>query len=473
MRAFALLALAVGAGLAAAWALFACSSKGAPAPAPPYQATFAPVDSDGHVLRDARGRTLTLRGFNVKVDPIFDVTFDDGTPPRETIPPLDATDLALIRQNGFNVLRLPVNWSAFEPIRGQYQTTYLDRVAQFLDVVRPFGLYVLLDFHEDGWSKWICEDGAPQWAEPPLAGPPDGGQAFGDCHASNDALNAHAAFFADQNGLQEAYAAMFTQFATRFAPDPSVLGYEIMNEPIGGDPDVQAFSVKLAQAIRAVDARHLVLWEPSAVRNIFDNAPLGSAPFPVPGAVYAVHIYTSRAGDWPTRVDDSVDHARAEADSWGLPLMVTEYGCDSSPTDPPGATDEVDRLLDGFDRDLASSTEWIWDPGVVTRDADGGVAYVMSGQAGQQCLPHLARPYAPAVGGDVTQVAWDGSALTIAFTGHPGVPAEHDVFWNRATPSITCDGAGVTAPAPDDRGVLTVSCGSDTGSHVLVVAAGP
>jgi endoglycosylceramidase len=411
-------------------------------------------------LRDARGRTVILRGFNIKVDPIFDAN--------ETIPPLDATDLTLMRQSGFNFVRLPVNWSAFEPQQGQYQTAYLDRIAQFLDLVRPFGIYVLLDFHEDGWSKWICEDGAPQWAEPPLTGQSSGGSTVGDCHVANDALAAHAAFFADKNQLQEAYAAMFTRFATRFARDQAVLGYEIMNEPIAADSDVEAFSAKLARVIRAADAKHLIAWEPSATRNIFDSSPLGSAHFTVPGAVYAVHIYTKRVGDWPTRVDNSVDHARAEADSWGLPLMVTEFGCDSNPTDPPGASDEVDRLLDGYDRDLASSTEWIWNPGVVTRKPDGSLAYVDSAQ-GSTCLSHLSRPYAPAVGGDVTRVTWDGTALTVAFNGHPGVPAEHDVFWNLGTPKITCDGAGAAPPSPDDRHVFTIACGSANGSHVLVL----
>jgi endoglycosylceramidase len=457
--------LAVVAGGCAAGA---CS--GEHAPAPPYHPTFAPIDSDGHVLRDARGRTVILRGFNVKVDPLFDVTFDDGTPPREPIPPLDASDLALIRQNGFNLLRLPVNWSAFEPQRGQYQTAYLDRIAQFLDVVRPFGIYVLLDFHEDGWSKWICEDGAPKWAEPALTGQQPGNSLANDCHVSNDALNGHSAFFADKDQLQEAYAAMYAQFAARFAPDQTVLGYEIMNEPIAGDADVQAFSIKLAQAIRAVDPAHLIVWEPSALRNLFDRAALATAPFPVPGGVYAVHIYTKRVlADWQSRVDSSVDGARAEADSWGQPLMVTEYGCDSSPTDPPGGGEEVDRILDGFDRDLASSTEWIWNPGVVTRNPDGSFAYVTNSQSGV-CMDHLARPYAPAVGGDVTGLTWDGSALTVAFHGHPGVPAEHDVFWNHGTPKITCDGADVPVPAAD-QSVYRVTCGSADGDHVLVFRA--
>ena len=37
-------------------------------------------------------------------------------------------------------------------------------------------------------------------------------------------------------------------------------------------------------------------------------------------------------------------------------------------------------------------------------------------------LDDLTRPYALAVGGDVTRATWDGMALTIAFTPHPGVP---------------------------------------------------
>jgi hypothetical protein len=236
---------------------------------------------------------------------------------------------------------------------------------------------------------------------------------------------------------------------------------------------VEAFAAKVGQAIRAVDAKHLLVWEPSALRNIFDRATVGSAPFPVPGGVYAVHIYTKREGAWTTRVDDSVDGARAEADSYGLPLMVTEYGCDSSPTDPPGATDEVDRLLDGFDRNLASSTEWIWNPGVVTRNADGSFAYVLGGGNGDRCMSHLGRPYAPAIGGDVTQIHWDGAALTLGFRGHPGVPAEHDVFWNLGTPQITCDGQAVPPPSPDDRHVLTLACGSAEGEHTLVFRTAP
>jgi hypothetical protein len=110
-----------------------------------YRATWAPVDSDGHALRDAQGRTLILRGANVKQAGLFDVTFSDGRAPREDVPPFDAADLALFRASGFNVIRLPINWSALEPQPGQYQAAYLELVAAFVDQVRGQGIYVLLD----------------------------------------------------------------------------------------------------------------------------------------------------------------------------------------------------------------------------------------------------------------------------------------------------------------------------------------
>ena len=84
--------------LAALGAFGACHSTSSPPPpaasGPPYVAHFQPLDSDGKVLRDAQGRTVVLRGYNVKQNGIFDVTPDNGQPVRETIPPLDGHRLS-------------------------------------------------------------------------------------------------------------------------------------------------------------------------------------------------------------------------------------------------------------------------------------------------------------------------------------------------------------------------------------------
>jgi hypothetical protein len=327
--------------------------------------------------------------------------------------------------------------------------------------VRPYGFLVLLDFHEDGWSKDLCEDGAPAWATVVSSGDWEGGVVGGDCHASNAALSAHSNFFDDDTDqLEEAFAAMYAQFAAHFVNEELVFGYEIFNEPISSDPNVDAFSIKLAQAIRKVDPGHLILWEPSALRNQLNESLESPTPFPVAGGVYAVHIYTAQL-----LFARSIQNARAEADSWGEPLFVTEHG--ANPLEDGGIA-WVDDYLDGFDQNLASSMDWIWNPGVVTRDDAGAIQPTYGGLV----LTHLTRPYAMAVGGDVTQTTWDGSALTIAFTGHPGVPATHDVFWNAGTPVVTCDGKTLAGVAEDPkRLVFTVTCGG-SGSHTLVFASG-
>jgi endoglycosylceramidase len=354
---------------------------------------------------------------------------------------------------------------------GQYQRAYLDRVAAFVDQVRGHGIYVLLDFHEDGYSKELCEDGAPLWAITPLPSPlPPGGAVLEpgqpDCHVAPEALAAHVSFFADTNGLQEAFIAMVKQVALRFRDDQSVLGYELFNEPLGSWDQAEAFSAKAAAALRQVDARHLVFWEPSATRNITDYAPIPPKPFTVPGTVYTVHIYSSKDGDWMRRLDSSAHGAHDEAEAWGTPLFVSEHGCDSNALGEAWTS----RLFDDFDQDRVSSTYWIWNPGLLTRNSDGSFAFTDGGKV----LATLSRPYAPAVGGDIDSVRWDSSAgeLTVAFHGHRGVPAIHDVYWNQGTPAITCDGAATAATRVDTDGQLyTVSCGG-AGSHTLVFKKG-
>src|SRR4030095_11004690 len=72
--------------------------------------------SDGR-LRDQRGREVTLRGVNARVQGVFAVTCDDGRLPLEAIPVFDAGDGERMRAFGFNLLRLPVTCRPRGPSR--------------------------------------------------------------------------------------------------------------------------------------------------------------------------------------------------------------------------------------------------------------------------------------------------------------------------------------------------------------------
>ena len=119
---------------------------------------------------DAEGRTVVLHGINARVEGLFDVTFDDGRVALEDIPEFTLADARRMRAMGFNLLRLPVNWSGIEPADTQpptYDPTYLARLREVVDTCGEAGLFVLIDFHQDAYSKEIGEDGAPLWAISP------------------------------------------------------------------------------------------------------------------------------------------------------------------------------------------------------------------------------------------------------------------------------------------------------------------
>lgn len=67
---------------------------------------------------------------------------------------------AMVRYS-FNVLRLPINRSVTEPHEGEFSEAYFDKLDAVINLSSDAGLYVLLDFHQDAWSKEIGEDGAP------------------------------------------------------------------------------------------------------------------------------------------------------------------------------------------------------------------------------------------------------------------------------------------------------------------------
>ena len=101
--------------------LASCNSSGTSAAPPPEAAAPAQrtdpnaVHVAGNVFRDTQGRQLLFRGYNAKVAPLFDITFDDGRTPNESFPDLSEAEASRIEQLGWNVLRIPVSWSGLEP----------------------------------------------------------------------------------------------------------------------------------------------------------------------------------------------------------------------------------------------------------------------------------------------------------------------------------------------------------------------
>ncbi len=392
---------------------------------------------------------------NARVEGVFDVTFDDGRVPLEPIPPLTADDCARMKSLGLDLLRLPINWSGIEPARDVLDEAYLGRVDDAIACAAAAGVLVIVDLHQDAYSKEIGEDGAPLWAiEPPpdmlLEGPLDD---LGARRTSVQVMRAFNTFFdpSDAAGLQAEFADMLEVVATRWADEPAVIGFELFNEPTVGEDEVDAFHFMAAARVRAAAPHKLVFFEPTAIRNLFDFVPEARDPFPVTGAVYAPHVYTFvfQADRTPLenleaeQLEPSVRGTRAEADAWQTPLFIGEYGL--GPTDP-NADLWMGTQAELHDAYLASDAFWVWKE----RSQAGWGVYDYD-EVGEtwterpQVVAWLSRPHAARIAGEVIANTYDHTtrALRLEVRGAGATP--HLIYVPDGAYTTSCDGAAVSA----------------------------
>jgi len=442
------------------------------------------VHVEGAAFRDASGRQVLLRGYNARVDGIFDVTFDDGRVALEDIPPFDESDAQLFEELGLNILRLPVNWSGLEPHPRQYNAAYMRRIDAVVELARRHHFYVLIDLHQDAYSKEFGEDGQPLWAivpPPPalLQGPLTD---LDQRRLSMPVLEAGINFFAnvavpDGRAIQDAFTAAVQQLVRRYVGNPSVIGYEAFNEPIilFNDPILDAFHQRFATAVHAIDPDAAIFFEPTALRNQSDRARVPTAPWPNGRGVYAPHIYTtvfsppnnSWASEDPAMLEPSMAAAAQEAAAWGTPLFVGEFGIDQTlERGPRYLAAELD-LQDHF---LASSTVWVWrETGYWgLKDADG-VERTATVRA-------ISRPYPRAVAGDllaierptptVLHVRYRGSDRTGALPNEVAVSTAQFADYE-----IRCDGAPVAFVRRTGRAEF--HCPGGVGEHAFDLVGKP
>jgi endoglycosylceramidase len=484
---------------------------------------------------DTTGRTVMLRGVNVAgvEDDVYahtaghapgpaplwpaDPASYDGTCPANSHagaePPLcevDAgqpefaqssaagsrNDLAQIRALGFNVIRLTVSWSLLEPTAGHYNPTYVARIAQVVEWARQQRVYVLLDMHQDAYSRYTPEtaaasappllestyeggdhaDGAPPWAvvtdgEPALAVAGQGElNAYVAAAFTNFWLNrvpdGAAQGQAPGAGLQDHYIGAVAALAQRFRHDPTVVGYELMNEPLPGYLPPPAFDAgylfpfyrRVIDAVTGIaddvtcptgtpyaaacgyadlgvhDQRHLFFVEPMAARNLVDVAPGVSAPFTsYPNVVYAPHLYThvftaetqlpdDGGGVYPPSYDFGLQTADAEARAIGAALWVGEYG-NSNGADATVLAAETAAQ----DRALVGSALWQWKANCGTGPcdmnglwavyaADTATAPVQNGALIPSRERYLARIYPLATAGTLQSFGYDPIAHSFAMS---------------------------------------------------------
>ena len=194
-----------------------------------------PITTRDRGFVDNLGRQVLLHGINIGgMDQV-----GDRLEWRQTM-----DDFARLRQWGFNCVRMQIEWCHLEPECGKYREEYLRCLDQRIADARRNGLYVLLDMHQDLWSRKAGGyEGAPDWAtlndgKPHVGTPPVWGIAY---YSSPSILAAFDSFWTnrtgpDGTGIQDRFALAWRHVAQRYANDPAILGYDFLNEPAAGSP---------------------------------------------------------------------------------------------------------------------------------------------------------------------------------------------------------------------------------------------
>jgi endoglycosylceramidase len=372
-----------------------------------------PVGHHGRWLTDSHGRVVLLHGVNL-------VAKGTESPAQRGFGDDDAAWLA---DNDFDVVRLGLVAADVMATPGVVDTAYLDSFQSTVNQLTARGLLVLVDLHQDGWGPTLGSDGFPDWMTL-THGATNTHTDFPLYYITNPAIQAaFESFWGNETGpgsvnLQDRVGAIFAALAGRFAANPNVLGYDLINEPWpgnsysdcitppGGCPTLDhgrldPYYARMATAIRAEDPSHLVFGEPWVLFN-FGRAPTNiSLPGGDAQSGMSFHVYPLDPALEPT----VLDYARTWSTATGGALLDSEFGATQDTT-------AVNRLVDETDAALIPWIWWSYDEEIVPdlNRPPGGAN--LRGPV----TDALVRPHPVLVAGTPASLDYDEAAHTMTFS---------------------------------------------------------
>ena len=214
-------------------------------------------------------------------------------------------DIDSLKAWGFNSVRLPMHYNLFtlpiedEPVEGEQ--TWLEQGFTLTDSLvswcRQNDLYVILDMH----------------ATP-------GGQGYDQGISDYDPTKPS---LWESRANQDKLVALWKRLATKYADDPIIAGYDLINEPnwnLPGNAQLKDIYKRLTDTIRSVDQRHILFIE----GNWFANDFTGLTPPWDEQLVYSPHKY------WSFNDKASIQWVLDIRDQHNVPLYLGESGENSN-----------------------------------------------------------------------------------------------------------------------------------------------
>jgi len=447
----------------------------------------------GPYIYDSNGRIVLLHGTNVVYKHAPFIAYPDPGQPWN----FDATDAARMQDLGFNLVRLGIEWQALEPGSGgpnqprictpgppgdphefdaAIAQQYLGHVKATVDLLSHYGIYTLLDMHQDVYNSLFRGEGAPDWAvctnDVPIV--PKGGRWSNNY--SNAQLQTAAAHFWSNDvvgDLQGQYDLAWKTVANEFKNDPWVVGYDPYNEPFSTETQVASESTftgslecfytgkahagflangaaplicpadvpdnGVVPSIQSVDRKHLIFVEPDIYWVTGGNIPSQLGPMPFSRIVFNFHDYCGDRSPVTGDPTDLLGCLRSEETS-AAEQDITRLSMSSAnqPEGPAiymsefGATTSVPLV--GFDTEwaginLVGWAYWAWkyyeDP---TGSSAEGLVLPDGNYTG--IVSVLSRTYPQESAGTVTANLFNPftGAFSMAYTPNPAAKGQTVVF---------------------------------------------
>jgi endoglucanase len=152
---------------------------------------------------------------------------------------ITTTDLDNIKNAGFNVVRAPIWWGQFYLLNDQtpsgWRADAFDMLDWLVSAAAARGIYVIIDMH---------------------------GVVGGQSTSDDTGRSGQNQYWTNGN-FQGDTAYIWWQIANHFKGNPTVAGYDLINEPVGTPSSDTVLNIynELYQSIRSVDPSHMIIME--------------------------------------------------------------------------------------------------------------------------------------------------------------------------------------------------------------------
>ncbi len=417
------------------------------------------LHSNGKVILDSRGRQVLLRGMNV-------TGLEEAKDMRPGPVPTSA-DFAEMQADGFDVIRLPINWSLLEPEPGEMSGTYLDQIRSVVNDAAAHGIYTILDLHNIDWSIYYAGDGSPSWAVAgslprsfPLPSP-------WNRHVAPGVLASYGIFWADLGGWQQDVTEVWSFVAKAFRNDSAVAGFDLWNEPHPFPAPPGVFEKKYLLPFEADVITHLAAIAPHQMwiteQTLDFGLPTYVGALPYPNQVFSSHVFaTLLEPPWQKPTPEyaiPLTLLEDQAKEAGAAPWVGEIGAGLGQANQAWVAREMNEL----DRFKLGWAYWDWDEG-------GSWAFKRMTSR----LKIVARAYPRATPGTLNTLSYSYKTgkLVIDFTGNASrtpLLIEVPSFYTNFTMSSSDPAKDILTHFDSSDHILSITIKDHEKSHGLMI----